>query len=174
MPSLADLLNSPTEIEFEGVTYHLRGGTLEEYGKYQRWLEQEARASASASVELPDADRRQLLRDVNADIAAQLYAWGGEVCVNSLMTPSGMGKLLSIVCGDQGVTWELGKRMCEAELLKYARLVLAIQDGDDAEKKAALATALASVGLSPNYLSAPSSASPTTPAAPPTSSPSAS
>jgi hypothetical protein len=173
MNSLADLFNSPAELAYEGTTYKLRQPTLEECGQYQRWLEAEARAGASRATELPEADRQVMLREAGRDIAKQVYAWGGEACVESLRTPTGLAKLVSIVCADQGVTHELARKMCEARLLEIAGLLLDLEDAeDDAEKKAALARLLKSIGRPPNYLARGSSSSPT-PAAPPPSKPSA-
>jgi hypothetical protein len=171
MTSLADLLNAPSDIEFEGKTYKLREPTLIECGRFQRWLESEARASAAAAVELPEADRRQLLKDVNAEIAAKRYAYGGAVCVECLQTPDGLAKLLSIVCEDQGVTFELAKRMCDGRLLDMARHILSADASDDPGKKAAVAALMTTLGLPPLSSASSSSASPTTPAAPPPSSP---
>ena len=169
MTSLADLLNSPTEIEFEGKVYQLREPTLEECGMYQRWLEAEARAGAAAATDLPEDQQDRLLRAVSRDIAAQVYCWGGEECVNSLNTPTGMGKLLSIVCRTQGLDYGTAVRMCNAKLFDVAKLLL--KYSDDPEKKTELDALLKSVGLPPDFLSKTSSGSSTTPAAPPTSSP---
>lgn len=153
MTSLADLLNAPSDFEHGGKVYKLREPTLLECATYQRWLESEARASAAAATDLPEEDRRNLLRDVNADIAAKRYAWAGAVCVDSLRTPQGIAKLMSIVCADQGVTYELALKMCEARLADLARLLLAAETGDDPEKKAALGQLLRSAGLPENFLS---------------------
>lgn len=174
MATLAELLNSPAEFTFEGQTYKLREPTLLECGEYQRWLESEARASAAASTDLPEEDRRQLLRDVNADVAAKRYAWGGPECVLSLRSPDGLAKLMSIVCRDQGVTYPLARQMCVARLWDIARALLAVEQGDDPEKKARLAALLKSMGLPPDFLSSVSSDLPTSSAAgPPPSWPSA-
>ncbi len=176
MASIADLFNAPSDFSFEGTTYRLREPTLYECGRYQRWLESEARASAAASTELPEDDRRNLLRDVNADVAAKVYAWGGAVCCRSLGTPDGIAKILSIVCEDQGVTYPIAMAMVRADLLETARrLKLAAEEAEeDPEKKAELARLLKSRGLPGNFLSTSWSDSATTPSAdPPTSSPSA-
>src|SRR5688500_2548579 len=116
MPTLAQIFNSPETFEFEGKTYTIREPTLLECATYTRWLESEARASAAAATDLPERDRRQLLRDVNADVAAKRFAWGGLACVESLSTAEGIGKLMSVVCADQGVTYELGVKIATARL----------------------------------------------------------
>lgn len=158
MASLADLLNSITEFTHDGITYKLRQPTLLECGQYQRWLESEARASAAAATELPEEDRRNLLRDVNADIAAKLYAWGGEVCVKSLRTPDGIAKLMSIVCG---ILVPDARAVVDKRLHEIAAILMASVMGDDPEKKAELRQLLLNLGLPPNFLNTPSSNSPT-------------
>lgn len=170
MTSLADLFNSPSELTHEGVTYRLREPTLEECGMYQRWLEAEARAGAARATELPEADRVLLLREAGRDVAKQVYAWGGEACVESLRTPNGLAKLMSIVCADQGVTHELARKICDARLLEIAALLLELEDADaggDPAKKAELARLLRSIGRPPNYLARGSSSSPTSTGRPP-------
>lgn len=164
MTSLADLLNSPTDITFRGVTYKLREPDLMERGRYQRWLEQEARASAAAATELTEEDRRNLLRDVNADIAAKVYAWGGEVCVKSLRTPDGVAKLYGIVCEGQGLTYELALEMMDAHFVQIADVLTAANEAaaaGDEEAKKSLGRLLNSMGLPAGYLNTSSSASAT-------------
>lgn len=161
MPTLNDLLNAPADLEFEGVTYSLRQPTLLEAFTYSRWLEQEARAGAARATELADEDRRNLLRDVQADIAAQRYAWGGELCVQSLSTPPGIAKLLSIVCAAQGLTAALALRVVEHRLREVAALLVGELEEDPSGNR--LRGLLASLGLSPNFFGSSSSASPTAP-----------
>jgi hypothetical protein len=171
--TLADIFNSPETFEYEGTTYTLREPTLPECGEYQKWLEAEARASAAASTELPERDRRRLLSDVIAEIAAKRYAWGGLACVESLSTAEGIGKLMSIVCRDQGVTYALGVKIATARLWDIARMLLATEQGDDPEKKEMVRQLLRSVGRPQNFLSDSSSGSSTpTTAGPPPSTPS--
>jgi hypothetical protein len=169
--SLADLLNSPTDYEFEGTVYKLRQAALEECGQYQRWLEQEARASAGRATELPEEDRRNLLRDTNADIAAQVYAWGGEMCVKSLRTPQGFAKLLSIACADQGLTYRKAQEMVGQRLRELSELVLGAVEEDPTGK--VLRALLSRTGRPPSFF-APSSSDCATPPpeSPATSSPS--
>lgn len=140
MATLADLLNAPSEFVYKDAdgkehTYQLREPTLMECGRYQRWLEQEARAGAARSTELSDDDRRNLLRDVAADVAAQVYAWGGEVCVKSLRTPTGIAKLLSIICEDQGVTFQDAQQMVQQRLYDIAALIGVLMEEDPSGKK---------------------------------------
>lgn len=159
MPSLAELLNAPGDFEYQGKTYQLRQPTLLECGRYQRWLESEARASAAAATDLPEEDRRNLLRDVNADIAAQTYAWGGEVCIRSLRTPQGAAKLLSITAEDQGVSYPLALEMINHRFKELTALMFEADAGDDPKKKAHLGSLLATLGLPADFLSNSSSKS---------------
>lgn len=172
MATLAELVNAPTDITFREVTYRLREPTLVERGRYQRWLEQEARASAAAATELQEEDRRNLLRDVNADVAAKRYAWGGEVCVESLRTPDGLAKLYSIVCEGQGLSYELAREMMDEHYAEIARVLTAANDAAEAgdeEAKKSLGLLLSRLGRPANYLSTRSSASPTSSAPKPSS-----
>lgn len=169
MASLADLLNSPSAFEFEDKTYQLRQPTVVECGLYQRWLESEARVSAAHATDLSDEDRRNLLRDVTADIAAQTYAWGGEVCVRSLRTPNGVAKMMAIICHDQGVTFEVAKRVCEKRLADIAALIQGAVEEDPGGN--ALRRLLTSVGMPPDWFATSSSGSSTPPAPGPSASP---
>ena len=169
MPSLADIFNSATPIEFEGKTYKLRPPSLIEAGEYQRWLEAEARAGAGRATELPEADRRQLLRDVIADIAAGRYRYGGAISVESLRDPVNVARLMSIICADQGLTFAIAQRLCDQQLRECVAIVAAEYESDPK----AVGQLLASLGLPQNFLSGSSSASPTSPSEPPpTSTPS--
>lgn len=171
MDSLANLFNSPTGIEFEGKTFRLRQPTLMECGEYQRQLESEARAGAARATELPDEDRRRLLRDVAADIAANRYRYGGEVCVESLRSPEGVARLMSIICREQGMTYDIALRLCDQKLRECVAIVAGELAADP--KSPAVAALLASLGLPPNFLKSASPDSSTCPSeAPPTSKPS--
>lgn len=168
MATLADLLNAPTEIEHEGQTYTLRQPTLIECAQYQRWLEQEARANAAAATELPEEDRRRLLVDIQKEIGAKAFAWGGEVCVKSLQTIPGVAKLFSIICG---VPERLANEIVEKRLCEIAALMVGAMEEDPSGKK--LRAVASKLGLPPNFFASSSSSSPTSPTdAPPTSRPS--
>jgi hypothetical protein len=155
--TLAELVNAPTDITFRDVTYRLREPTLLERGRYQRWLEQEARASAAAATELQEEDRRNLLRDVNADIAAKRY---------------GLAKLYAVVCDSQGLSFELAREMVDAHFTDIARVLTAANEaaeaGDEDAKKS-LGLLLSRLGRPANFLSTSSSASPTSSAPKPSS-----
>ena len=104
-------------------------------------------------------DQRQLLRDVTADCASGVYAWGGMVCVQALQSPDGIAKLYSIVLG---VPVELAEEIVEAKQLECVAAIADVAGGSDDEKKA-LRQALVSLGLPADYLSASSSSSSQTP-----------
>ena len=159
--TLADLLNAPSDFPFGDRVYKLRQPTLLECATYQRWLEQEARAGAARATELPEEDRRQLLRDVQADVAAQAYCWGGDVCIRSLQTPAGVAKLMSIVCADQGLSERDARRAVDQRLTEIAALIAGELEGDPSGKS--VAGLLRHLGLPPNYFASSSSPSPTRP-----------
>lgn len=162
MVTIADLLNAPTEMELDGKVYKLRQPTLLEGALFQRWIEQRARESAGRAIDLPEEDRRQLLRDVNADIAAGLYCWEGPVCCQALQTPVGMAKLIAIVLADQGCDEAAAKRLVDQKL----RELVAILGADNDPK--VVAVVLAKLGLPPDFLSRFSRTRPST-TPPPTS-----
>jgi len=147
--TLADLLNAPTEMEFEGVTYRLREPTLLEEGEFQRWLESRAREAAGRATDLPDEDRRNLLRDVTADIASGRYAFGGEECLRALRTEVGWAKLVAIVLRDQGVSDQLAARMVNRRL----REIVAVMRAEGESYPKALAEVLSRLGLPADFLS---------------------
>ena len=154
--TLADMLNSPSEIKYDGKTYLLRQPTLLEQGTFQRYLEQRA----YDAIERRDyQDARQQDRDRNAlnrDVAAGVYEWGGEVCCQSLQTQTGIAKLLNILLRDQGVTEELARKIVDRQVKEIAA-VLASKAVSDPK---ALGQILSSLGLPENFLSTVSSAPP--------------
>lgn len=177
--NLTDILNAPTELEFEGRVYKLRQPTLMEQAVFARWLEQRARDAAGRAVELTEDDRRQLLRDVNADIASGVYDWGGEACVRSLRSPSGLAKLLAVILADQGVTEATAAKILDRSMREIAAVVVSKVTDDPNSLRATLAT----LGLPADFLgsySSPSRTRPSTtgsttsPDSPPTSSSSSS
>lgn len=146
--NLADLLNVPTEIELDGAIWKLRQPTLMDQMVYQRWLEQRARESASRAVDIPEDERRQLLRDVTADIASGLYDFGGSVCCKSLQTQTGLAKLISIILADQKCTEAIARRLVEKQLGE----IIAVLMRDDHDPKD-LAPLLVKLGLPQHFLS---------------------
>lgn len=141
----ADMLSIATEIEHEGVTYALRPPTQLEQGKFQRWLEQEARESVERATYLSDEARAQATAQITRDIASGAYEWGGEISVKRLSTVSGVSKLIQLVCG---VDKELADRLANARLAQVVELVR----GAQARDPKAVEAALVRLGLPANFL----------------------
>jgi hypothetical protein len=146
--NLADLLNAPTEIELDGVVYRLRQPTLMEQMTYQRWLEQRAREAAARAVDIPEEERRQLLRDITADIAVGTFEWAGPACVKALQTPGGLAKLIAIILADQKCTEAIARKLVDKQL---GEIVAVLMRGDYEKKD--LAPLLAKLGLGRPFLS---------------------
>ncbi|AMV28787.1 hypothetical protein VT84_30620 [Gemmata sp. SH-PL17] len=147
--SLADLLNSPGDFPFEGVTYKLGQPTVMQMGQYARWLEQRAREATVRATDLDDDTRRVLLKDVIADIAAGVYEWGSETCCKAMQLPRGQAKFLAIMLADQGVDDETADRMIASRLADVVSLIqIAVSDDPKA-----MAAALNQLGLPSNFVS---------------------
>jgi hypothetical protein len=161
--SHADLFNVPTELKFEGVTYTLRKPTQLEMGQFQRWLEQRAYDGIARRTYQSDAEKAEDRKLLNRDIAAGLYEFGrGEVAIKTLATPTGLAKLLTIICTDPPIDLETAERLVVANLLELFRIMLDCveQTGEDSDPKAAraaLAAALRDQGLSAGFLFSPNS-----------------
>lgn len=175
MHAIDDLLNSETGIEFEGKIYKLRQASAVECGQYAKCIQSEARAGIINDTALTEEERRLQLRDLNADIAAKRYRYGGEVCVLSLRTVEGIARMISIIGEDQGLTYDIALRFCE---LKFREIIAAIkvaeaEESGDPKELAALPALIASLGLPPTFLSSGLSDSAIPPSeAPPISTPS--
>lgn len=149
MSTLADMLNSPTEITFRGATYRLRQPTLFEQGEFQRWLEQRAYDAIERRTYQSDAQQAADRNALNQDVAAGVYEWGGEVCAKALQTPTGIARLLATVLRDQGVTPEMARAMVDEQLRVIAALIVA-KAADDPNS---LRATLAALGLPENFFS---------------------
>lgn len=170
MATLAELLNAPTDFEWDGKVYKLREPTLDECAEYCQWLKAEARCAAIGATDIPDPEmQRNLFRDVVKDIAAQVYSWGGEVCIASLRTPQGIAKLISITCADQGVTPKVAEQMAAKRLRDLAEIVVGLMEEDPTGKKLQAVARLMALPLSFLGTSSSASATPRT-EHPPTSS----
>lgn len=156
--TLADMLNAPSEIEYGGRVYKLRKPTLLEEGAFQRWLEQRAYDAIERRTyqdpEQQDRDRRNL----NNDVAAGVFEYGGEVSLTALRTPGGSAKIVQIVLADQGVDDATARGIVDAELKKVAAAL--IRKATDDPK--ALAATLSSLGLPSDYFSSNSATPPST------------
>jgi hypothetical protein len=146
--SLADLLNAPTEIELDGKVWKLREPTLLEQATFQRHLETRAREAAGRATDIPDEDRRQLLRDVNADIAAGVYDFGGPVCVQALQTPTGLAKLIHIILRDQGCNEDIARKLVDRQLKEIVATLVGDRLDDEEKKRL-----LVNLGLPPTWSS---------------------
>lgn len=147
--TLADLFNVETELPFRGQVFKLRKPTQLEQAQYQRWLETRAREALGRATDLPEEMQRSLARDVNADIAAGVYEWGGEVCARSLRTPTGLAKLLAIILADQGITHDNAVEMVAERIHEIAAVLIS----KVTEDPKALAATLKTLGLPSTYLS---------------------
>ena len=158
--TIADMFNSPSELKFEGKTYHLRQPTLEEEGEYQRWLEQRAYDAIERRTYQDQAQQDRDRNALNRDVAAGLYEWGGVICCESLSTPVGVARMTAIVLRGQGVTPALAKRIVD---LKVREVTAAVVSKVRSDPKS-MAVILETLGLPPDYLSGiSSSGSPTPP-----------
>lgn len=148
--TLADILNAPTTVRGpDGTEYQLREPTALERGMFQRWLEQRAREAAGRATDLPPDEHRQLLRDVNTDIAVGTFAWGGAACVQSLQTPDGTAKLYSFVLG---VSPEKAADIIAHNQAECVAVIAAHMSGGTDEEKKGLRQMLVSLGLPADFL----------------------
>lgn len=149
MPTLADMFNAPTEMEFDGVKYQLREPTLLEEGTFQRWLEQRAYDAIERRTYQDAVQQTEDRRLLNQDIATGVYEYGGPLCIQSLNTPAGAAALLGIVLRDQGITELLAKKMVELRLREVVAGLAAKAISDPK----ALAGILNGLGFPADYLS---------------------
>ncbi len=154
--TLADIFNSPSTVPFEGVDYKLRQPTLIEQGLYQRWLEQRAYDAIERRTYQDRGQQEVDRNNLNRDVAAGVYEWGGEVCCNALRTPNGLAKLVGIVCQDQGLSDAAARRLVDLKLKEIAAALMSKATADPNSLRATLA----SLGLPEDFLS---SNSPTPP-----------
>lgn len=139
MPTIADLLNAPTGMEFEGKPYKLRKPTLLEQGEFQRWLEQLAYDSIARRTYQNEAEKAECFRLHGQDCAAGVYEWGGDVATRRLLTPKGLAKLVNIICRADGLDLEAAERLVDLEQRKIAAALFGRSTDDPKERAAALA-----------------------------------
>lgn len=149
--TLADVLNSETEKEFEGVRYKLRQMSMDDEGQFQRWLEQLAYdAIERRTYATPERQDKEHKSHIN-DCAAGVYEWGQELAVRRAQTVRGYAKILHLVCQSQGLTEEKALQWAQEKAKETAGLivqrVLGIEDPKD------LAAVCLSLGLPPGFLS---------------------
>lgn len=149
MSTLADFVNAPTEIVFKGTTYHLRQPNQLEEGMFQRWLEQRALEAIERGVYAEEA-RRDRDRQLHfQDVATGVYEAGGAVYAKASMMPSGMAKMLSIICKDQLLTEAVAKELVKHRLKEICATLISKATSDPKVLEATLAT----LGLPSDYFS---------------------
>ena len=95
MATLADLLSTPSELEYGGRTYLLGPPDLLAQGRFQEWLIRTAREGVEAEKQYMGAEwADQEHTKITQARAARVYAWGGPVCMKALQTPEGGRKLM--------------------------------------------------------------------------------
>lgn len=124
LSALNDLLNTPKELKYKGVTYFLKQPDQDQQAQYGAWLEQRARDSVGRAVDVSPERQERLDAGVTASIAAGEYEWGGEICNRALRTPSGFAKLVEILLADQAVTYPMAVEMVNEQLKELAAALL--------------------------------------------------
>lgn len=159
MPSIGDLLNSPSEKEFEGVVYQLRQPTMEEEGLFQRWLEQRAYDAIARRTYQDPVEQETDRRLLNQDIAAGEYEYGGPLAVKAINTPRGIAQIVHIICAPQGMTLEIAKRFVNHHLELIAAVLISKLPGADPK---ALGESLLKHGVPADFFSSDSGTHPST------------
>lgn len=115
MPTIADMLAVGQEIGFEGKVYPLREPTVLEMGKFQRWLEQQAKDAARRDTEQSPEELAAQLNTINQEAAVGEYEWGGELACKALSRIGPITQLLYIVLSTDHpeVTPDLCRRMMD-------------------------------------------------------------
>lgn len=67
--------------------------------RYEKWLESKALATCMELKNLDAKLFREAFKATSDNIIKGAYAFGGELCQESLNTPNGIGKLVSLMCG---------------------------------------------------------------------------
>jgi hypothetical protein len=131
MNTLADFLNSPREIDFEGVVWKLRQPTLDEEGMFQVYLEQEEYNAIERRTyqaeDQKDRDRKRL----NESCAIGDYEYGSALAVEAMSRPKGIAKMVEIVCRDQGMTLAIARRLVAHKLKEIALAFASKLEGMD-------------------------------------------
>jgi hypothetical protein len=141
MSTLADFVNAPTEIEFNGTTYRLRQPDLNEEGEFQRWLENQAlhKIEMADKEILDDAKRDRARQSHFQDCAAGVYESGGEIYGKALISQTGMAKMLSIILRDEGVTPGIAKAMVKVKIREVLAVLISKVTSDPKVREAVLA-----------------------------------
>ena len=154
--TLRDIFNAPTEFVLDDETFRVRQPNELEQGEFQAWLEQLAFDAINRRTYQSEGEKTAALDRHDVRCAAGDYEWGGEIATRRLTTPTGLAKLLSIVCRDQGLTERKAKRLVEQESKKLAAVLVSRVTSDPK----VLEATLAQLGLPSDFFS---SSSPTPP-----------
>jgi hypothetical protein len=148
MGETADALGLGPTFEFEGTTYTLSPWTYAVQAQFERYLEAQA-VAAVKRMDLPDDERRDLLKDVYRDIAAGSYSFGSELVAQALRSLKHLKHLflLALKVHHPGVTKDLVERMFERQLEELLQKMTS-----------------ANADPTPGPATAPTTSSPTTPA----------
>ncbi len=91
------LLGVGSEIEFEGKTYTMAPLTYELQAKYVAWLKKRAVMSIKEQREyLTDEEYKEKMDNVDRNMAAGVYGFGGKVCVDSVRSMDGLKELVRL------------------------------------------------------------------------------
>jgi hypothetical protein len=132
MSTLADIVNAPTELEWKGAKYLLRQPDQLEEGMFQRWLEQRA-FDAIERTKYQDREKQIIDRERHfQDVAAGVYESGGEVYAKAVVQPSGMAKMISIICrnADPPMTEKAAKEIVDYKMREVAAVLISKVNSD--------------------------------------------
>lgn len=105
-------------IEFKrknGAKIYVQPLTLKIMSKYEKWLESKAIGTVMALKEVDAVLFREAFSSVSQDITKGMYAFGGEAAQESLSSPSGIAKLISLMVNvDEDVAIEIISQEGEA------------------------------------------------------------
>ena len=164
--SVADLLATPHELEYQGKVYKLKPLDLAGMAEYQRWLERGAIASALAlSADFPPDQADRYLASVSRDIGAKKYAWGGELCEKSRREPAGVVKQLQIVLARNHpeVDEDFAREMLNDAVTQRVLKLMEDANSTDPKVRERVRTLVVALGLNPKFLDELSSSLPTRP-----------
>jgi len=119
MGLISKTLGQGVEFDFEGKSYKLPPWTYKIQGVYERYLEKEAVEAAKRMASYLAAEQaRKLLQDVNRDIAAGVYTFGGEEVRLSFDCPKHVTQLLWIMLQqeDPTIPYATAQRMVEQDI----------------------------------------------------------
>lgn len=94
------VLGMGTEIEFEGRTYRMAPLTFELQAKYVAWLKRQAvEAIRQQRSYLTEEEYDKKMDRVDRNIAAGVYGFGSDLCIQSVKGPDGLKELVRLTLG---------------------------------------------------------------------------